>query len=341
MLPFLFVLAVSIQPPATVISKQPQLAAGYGEVGVTFGAGNSIYYAASTDGGRTFAPAIKVSEVAALALGRHRGPRLAILKDAFVISAVVGGPKTGDLIVWRSIDHGKNWSHGGVVNDVAGAAREGLHTMTADAQGRLFAAWLDLRGKGTRLYGAQSLDGGLTWLKNALIYESPDGTICQCCHPTAHFDESGQIWTMWRNALAGSRDFYVASSRDGVHYEAAHKLGTGTWKLDACPMDGGEFAVDRGEVISAWRRDDTVFLAEDGRGEKPLGKGKDVALVKGKSGIFVAWSQGEGLWILTPGAEKPSELSGHGAFVDLLALPDGTVLAAWEANGEIRVKRLE
>jgi hypothetical protein len=146
---------------------------------------------------------------------------------------------------------------------------------------------------------------------------------------------------MWRNALAGSRDFYVASSRDGAHYDAAHKLGTGTWKLDACPMDGGEFAVDRGEVISAWRRDDTVFLAEDGRAEKPIGKGKDVALAKGKSGIFVAWSQAEGLRILTPGAEKPSELSSHGAFVDLLALPDGTVLAAWEANGSIQVKRIE
>jgi len=340
-LPVLFMLVTPIQPQAGGEPyRQPQVAAAYGQVGVTFGAGNSIYYSASSDGGRHFGPAVKVSEVDALALGRHRGPRLVILKDALVISAVVGGPQKGDLIAWRSTDRGRSWQRAGVVNDVPAAAREGLHTMTADAKGNLFAAWLDSRDKGKRLFGATSDDGGLKWSKNVLIYQSPDGKICECCHPSSEFDESGVVWTMWRNAFGGSRDLYITSSRDGVHYEEARKLGTGTWKLNACPMDGGGFTVEHAQVISAWRRDDTVFLADGDKTERAIGKGRDVAIGKGKRGVTVAWSQGAGLQILVPGAEKPSELTDHGAFVNLVALPDGTVLAAWETNGEIQVVRV-
>ena len=65
---------------------------------------------------------------------------------------------------------------------------------------------------GTKLYGARSRDGGVTWSKNVLIYESPDGTICQCCHPSAAFDPGGQVLVMWRNCLGGARDMYLKSS---------------------------------------------------------------------------------------------------------------------------------
>ena len=181
----------------------------------------------------------------AIALGRHRGPRVAILKDAIVISAIAGETKAqpGSLMTWRSTDDGKTWKRASTINDVAEAAREGLHAMIARPDGSLFAVWLDLRAKGTRLIGSMSTDAGLTWSKNTLVYESPDGTICQCCHPSLSVDEKGGLWVMWRNALNGSRDFYVTSSTDGVHFTAARKLGTGTWKLDACPMDGGGFCL--------------------------------------------------------------------------------------------------
>ena len=62
-----------------------------------------------------------------------------------------------------------------------------------DAKGALFAAWLDKRGKGTQLYGARSTDGGATWSKNIPIYKSPEGTICECCHPSIAIDAAGQI----------------------------------------------------------------------------------------------------------------------------------------------------
>ncbi|MCX6625950.1 MAG: sialidase family protein, partial [Acidobacteria bacterium] len=221
-----------------------------------------------------------------------------------------------------------------------GAAREGLHAMVADPAGTLFAAWLDLRAKGTRLYGAQSADGGLTWSKNIEIYASPGGTICQCCHPALAYGKDGRLWVMWRNVIDSSRDFYATSSRDGVHFDAARKLGEGTWKLNACPMDGGAIAAANGAPVSAWRREGLVYLAEAGHPEKQIGTGKDVAMVETAGGAYVAWTKGAALEFLRPGAAAAEPLAATGAFVSLIALPGGSVLAAWEAGPLIETKRL-
>ncbi|MBY0504222.1 MAG: glycoside hydrolase [Bryobacteraceae bacterium] len=343
----LLLLAARLDPANTAIPyRQPQLAAAHGQVAMTFGAGSAIYYAASKDQGRTFGAPVKVADVGAVALGRHRGPRLAILKHSLVISAIVADrpanlPVTGNLKAWRSQDGGATWQAGPAINDVPAAAREGLHAMAAAPDGTLFAAWLDLRDKGTRLYGSRSTDGGATWRKNVLLYESPGGTICQCCHPSLAFDERGKLYAMWRNALDGSRDLYLTSSTDGEHFVPAQKLGAGTWKLNACPMDGGAFSVNQGQITSAWRRDKTVYLATGNQPEREIGLGKDVSLAQGQRGTYLAWTQESSLQVLTPADKAPQVLAAAGAFVHLVKLPDGAVLAAWESNGAIETKRLD
>lgn len=293
-------------------------------------------------------PPVKVATVEVLAVGRHRGPRVTILKDAILVSAVVGEkvstsphahglPADGNITVWRSEDHGKTWSRSGIVNDVPGAAREGFHAIAQDAAGHLTAVWLDLRAKGTQLYTSRSADGGHSWSKNVLAYASPSGTICQCCAPSAAVDPNGHIAVMWRNVLDGARDMYVASA-EGMGFGPARKLGTGTWKLDACPMDGGAVALDQGHLTSVWRREGDVYRADPGKPEQRIGTGKDIAAASTPSGLYVAWSKGAGLEILAPHASAPVPLAARGGFVNLAALPDGSVLAAWEADGSIFVE---
>lgn len=333
--------------------RQPQLAAGHGQVVMTFGGGSTIYFASSADGGQNFGAPVKVAEVGALALRRHRGPRIAVLKDALVISAIVGDkpeseprpanwPAATELVVFRSTDRGKTWTRSGVINDVPGATREGLHAMVADASGNLHAAWLDLREKGTRLYGAHSTDGGLTWSRNYLIYESPDGTICQCCAPSLAVGPDGSVWAMWRNVLDGSRDMYASRSRDGIHFEPAMKLGQETWKLNACPMDGGGIAITEKGPFSAWRRgENPVFVRPDGR-ETVYREGKDVAMAVGKPRTYVAWTSKTGaVEYITPTAKPVFTLAESGGFVTLLALPEGGVLAAWETKDSIDTRLLQ
>lgn len=319
--------------------KQPQLAVSGKTAAVTFGAGNTIYFASSADEGKTFSTPVKVAEPGVISLGMHRGPRIAISGSTIVISAVGGKEgkgKDGDLIAWRSTDGGKTWLHGVTVNDVPNAAREGLHTMAAGANNLLFAAWLDLRGKGTKLYGAISTDGGAHWEPNRLVYESPDGTICQCCHPSAVISPTGEIYVMWRNALGGSRDMYVGRSTDhGKTFHTA-KLGQDTWQLNACPMDGGSVALDsRGQLQSAWRRADTIYDAEAGSQEIAIGKGKNPSMTYSANGPYIAWSEGANLMLRKPG-QKDAQVLAEGTFVNLAG--SGPVYAAWEDKGSITVQ---
>jgi len=330
-------------------AHEPQMVAQGRSVMMTFGADKEVFFRVSNDGGRTFAAAVKVSEGAVLPLTRHRGPRIALSGGAIVITAVTGKtlsegphahglPVDGDLIAWRSVDGGKTWSKGVVVNDVPGAPTEGLHTLASDAKGNLFAAWLDKRsGKGTKLYGALSKDG-IHWSKNVLIYDSPEGTICECCHPSAAFDGSGQILVMWRNWLNGARDMYLAKSRDGVTFSKPEKLGEGSWKLNACPMDGGGLVVDGEKILSAWRRADQLFLDEPGKPETLMGSGKDVAIAVSKDKVYAIWSSAGGIMLWSGG--KETALAKEGAYPSLAGLADGGVVAAWEENGAIVTRRL-
>ncbi|HVX66382.1 MAG TPA: sialidase family protein, partial [Bryobacteraceae bacterium] len=309
--------------------RQPQLAAHDRFVALAYGAGKEIRVAVSTDGGSTFAAPAKVAEVKDLMLGRHRGPRVALAGDSIVVTAVGAG---GDLRVWRSTRDGKTWTAGPAINDVPGAAREGLDALASDGRGRLFAAWLDLRKQGTRIYGALSNDAGATWSPNTLVYESPGGTVCECCHPSVSIGEDGTIRVMWRNSLNGARDLYLAHSRDGVRFSPAAKLGEGTWPLNACPMDGGGLAASQGRVFTAWRRESAIYTNEPGRPERRIGTGKDVALAAAKGRAVAVWSSGPALSMWREGGAART-LAPHGAYPALVALGDGTILAAWEQDG--------
>lgn len=332
-------------------AREPQLAANGSTVALAFGAGNAIYFSASHDSGRTFSEPVKIEQAKIVPLTRHRGPRIVMFGNTIVISAVTGKtpsleqhahglPSDGDLLLWRSTDAGKSWSQAIRVNDVPGAPTEGLHALAADAKGNLFAAWLDKRtGKGTTLYGARSVDAGATWSESFLIYQSPDSTICQCCHPSAAFTPTGELLVMWRNWLDGSRDMYLARSRDGAPFAKPEKLGKGTWKLNACPMDGGGLVISQQRVFTAWRREATVYMAQPGGQESALGQGKDVAMAVGPKGVYVAWDSAAGIELHTP-AGPPVKLSNAGGFPAITVLPDGSVVAAWEEKDGITTKRL-
>jgi hypothetical protein len=342
-------LALHLQPVSpTAPNRQPQLASGNGMVAMVFGSGESIWFTGSGDNGRTWGKPAKVADLPKLLLGRHRGPRVNISGNTIVVSAVSSDP--GDLLAWRSTDGGRTWSKPVTVNDQPKASREGLHAMAADAEGHLAAAWLDDRTladgtpKGKRLFGAFSNDGGATWGKNALLYESPEGTICQCCAPSLISlgnvsPGNPEFVAMFRNVLDGSRDLYTFRLGGGKPVGAAEKTGVGTWKLDACPMDGGGVGVRNGKIATAWRRDHDVYLAEPGKPEIKVGTGMDVALGANNQGFYVLWSTPAGIEMHVPNAMKPTHLSDVGAFPAIVTLPDGGMLAAWEENGAIATAR--
>lgn len=350
MLPFLIFIALHLSAPSVDVEyREPQVAGSEHLLALAFGSGNEIYVATSADQGLSFSKPVRVTAADVLPLNRHRGPRVVISKGTIVVTAVVGHmavpgsnahglPSDGDLLAWRSNDEGKTWSGGVRINDVPGAPREGLHTLAADGRGNLFAAWLDLRTEGTRLYGAFSADSGATWSKNILLYESPDGTICPCCAPSAAYADDGTLDVMWRNCLSGSRDLYMIHSKTGQLFDTAEKLGKGTWKIDACPMDGGGITHDGGRIITAWRRGGEIFIAEPGQAEKRIGEGRDVAIVASQGRIYALWVKDSRLEVWISG--KLEAIAEKAANPSLTVLPGGEVLAAWEEDRGISLRRL-
>ena len=312
---------------------QPQVAvAPAGRIHVTFGKGNTVHYISSSDRGRTFTKPVQVGELPGLALGMRRGPRIVATDKVITITAI--SHSGGALYAWISNDDGATWTHGAKLNDADKSAREGMHAMAGDGEGFVFTTWLDLRNGGMELWGVVSHDGGARWSANALIYKSPDGHICECCHPSAAIGPRGEIAVMWRNWLGGSRDMYAAMSSDGGKtFAPAQKLGTGTWKLNGCPMDGGAIAINSaGKALTAWRREKTAFAAEGPGAEQPLA---DSALqpivVAGKNDPYYLWESDGGL-MLKKGAASPTRFAAKASFATGAAMPQNGAVIVWQSE---------
>lgn len=333
--------------------RQPQVCVDpAGNVFVVYAKNNAVHVNASVDAGKSFGESVLVDTVSGLPVGMRRGPRIAATKDAVVVTAIAGekgGGKDGDLFAWTSVDQGKTWTKSvKPINSVAGSAREGMHGMAGGASGALVCVWLDLRnakpGKpGTEVWCATSSDSGKSWSQDRVVYRNPGGTVCECCHPSVAIDDKGVITVMFRNASAGARDMYVTSSKDGGRtFSAAGKLGTGSWNLNACPMDGGALATQTGNITTLWRRDKTIYAAVPGKPEKPIAKGTQPVAAATTDGLYFIWMDGSGLMLQAPG-QAPTVLSRAGSYPTIASASDGKgpVIAVWEQDGKVAARTIK
>jgi len=329
--------------PATLTSfegVQPQLAATGDRVYLAFGFGDTISVARSDDRGETFGAPGRLPLSGRLSLGMHRGPRVAVTNTTVLVAAVAGskgGGADGDVVLFRSNDHGRSWTSGMVINDVGGSAREGLHALAASPSGLVVVAWLDLRSGGTQIFAAVSRDHGATWAPDALVYASPSGSVCECCHPSIAIDREGGIAVMFRNNVDGNRDMYVVRSAEEGKFASATKLSAVSWLLNACPMDGGGLAVTSSGIVATWRRESDVFLSSGDVPERRLGPGRDPVIATMGAHQDIAWSSSPGIMLVRDSAQPLAVAPGR--FPAILALKEKTILA-WEDKGNVLVRTI-
>jgi hypothetical protein len=340
-------IATLIATSLTIPGTQPQLAHEGARVFLAVARGTQVAILRSTDAGRTFLDATPIVPAGRMAAGMRRGPRIAVTSSAVLVSLIAGpqgAGKDGDVVLYRSLDQGATWMPAVIVNDVPAAAREGLHGMAASPDGLVVVTWLDLRetppsatasapAPGTRVYAAISRDHGATWQPDVLAAASPDGAVCECCHPSVALDGQSMA-IMFRNQLQGARDMHVTRSTDGRAFTAPVKLGTGTWPLQACPMDGGAVALTEKGVTSTWRRQDRVYLSTPLEPERLVGIGRDPVLALAPRGVDLAWTTRDGIMLLR---DTTTRLVGAGTFPSIVAF-DGHTLVAAERSGQVVVQ---
>jgi hypothetical protein len=339
---FFLILTASwmVPPNGSGIDKgqQPQITVDdAGTVRILYGFEDKIYCATSSDQGLTFPDIALVGEVENMHLGMTRGPQIATSKHYSLVTAI---DKKGNVHTFQLNHQSGKWVKKAVANDVPGAAIEGLMDIGADDNDHFYAVWLDHRnGTGNEICFTYTLNQGETWSKNKIVYKSPDHTVCECCQPSIAAGQSG-IFIMFRNWINGSRDLYLIRSTDEGHtFGTACKLGYGTWKLNACPMDGGGLAVRKSSgIYSVWQREGKLYLVESDKKEEFIAQGRSCDITDGESPI-ITWQEGSELKLLDYRKGKSYDL-GEGGYIKAARLKDNSILTTWEKDGNIFVKKL-
>jgi hypothetical protein len=317
---------------------EPEIAVGSDHIiRIIYGFENHIYYSFSTDGGKVFSAPSIIATIPGMHLGMERGPQLASSKD---VSLVTATDKKGAIHSFK-LDHKTGiWTKLTNVNDIDEIAKEGLMDLVADDKNNFYATWLDLRieNKNNIAFSMWSPANG--WKKNRVIYISPEKKVCECCRPSIAVNGK-HVSVMFRNNIAGNRDLYVTSSSDsGKNFSDVVKLGEGSWKLAACPMDGGGIVVnDQGKIKTVWQRDHQVFYAEPGTPETKIANGRSPKISANKSAIILSWNDDGKIWIKEPGKERLSGRQGIG--LKTLFIEPKVAGAVWEQDNQIVFERIE
>jgi len=295
---------------------QPQVVAdGKGAVHLLYykgeAAAGDIYYAKSSDDGKTFGTAIQVNSDAksAMAIGNIRGAHLALGKAGRIHVAWMGsasapqkGPKDAAAMLYtRMNDAGTAFEpQRNVIQQVYGL--DGGGTVAADAQGNVFVLWHggDPRKEiDRRVLVAKSSDEGKTFLKEVSPFAQNTGA-CGCCGMAATVDSKGNVYVLYRSASGGTRDMYLIVSRDkGATFQGGK---VSEWRVATCPMSTANFYDSGTSMLATWENDRQVYYcridAANPQPGKPVvspgegGNRKFPVAAENKGETLLVWTEG-------------------------------------------------
>jgi hypothetical protein len=226
-------------------------------------AGGQISVARSNDAGHSFSTPVQVTrEKLNLDWGPDARPKIVIDRNggiALAFSIFRDKAFNGQVLYTRSADGGKSFSELRPIT--ASNESQRFEALGLDADGSLFAAWLDKRNRvpaqqrgqtydGAGLFFASSNDGGATYSESRLAQDN----TCECCRLGLAFAGPGRPVVVFRNIFEGGvRDHAIVTFSDPATPGEVHRVSRDDWQIAACPHHGPSLSISAaGTYHVAW-----------------------------------------------------------------------------------------
>ena len=252
-----------------------------------------IMLSRSTDGGRTFSPATKLSPSHNNnAIGGRQGSavRTAPNGDVYVVwesGVQINGAKTNAQVFAKSTDGGVTFSKQAVISSIvdipdpqpgSSFRTDSFPSVDIGPDGTVYVAWTDFRSSRGKVMLSKSSDGGSTWTAAAVVVDvagrsaffpgiaiSPDGTKLSVATQALDAKPAGTA----AGAGVVHYDSYFAESVNGGAFSAPLKISSASSDPDGSSTNslGAQFQGDYNTLISdnvhAW------FIWTDARAATP------------------------------------------------------------------------
>jgi hypothetical protein len=216
-------------------------------------AGGQVSVASSKDEGHSFsAPVLVTNGPLDLDWGPDSRPKIVIDRNggiALAFSIFKDKAFNGQVLYTRSADGGQSFAALQPITPSNESQR--FEALALDADGSVFAAWLDKRNRvpaqqngqkyeGAGLFFASSNDGGATYSESRLAQDN----ICECCRLGLAFAGPGHPVIAFRNIFEDSmRDHAIVTFTDPATPGEVHRVSQDDWRIAACPHQGPSLAI--------------------------------------------------------------------------------------------------
>ncbi len=237
-----------------------------GTIHLLYDSKNGPEYTRSTDGGRTFDPAIPVVgggpqksglEYSAWDMAVGKGGRIHVAMGTNAWKLKLPQEEWG--FFYASLDPGS--AAFSPVRNINRKPSEGF-SLAADDKGNVTACWLS-----DKLYANVSHDNGETFAP----YVELDSRYnpCNCCTTSAVYGEDGRLAVLYREETNNERDMYLVLWDQDRGQVSRRRISTTLWKVDACPMTYYTIARDARRVRGRVADERGNLLRSTGREGRP------------------------------------------------------------------------
>jgi len=216
-------------------------------------AGGRVSVASSKDGGKSFsAPVAVTRERLNLDWGPDGRPKIVVDRNggiALAFSTFRDKAFNGQVLYTRSTDGGQSFAPLRPITPNNESQR--FEALGLDADGTVFAAWLDKRNRvpaqasgrkydGAGLFFASSNDGGTTFSEARLAADN----TCECCRLGLAFAGAGRPVIVFRNIFEGGvRDHAVVTFANPSTPGEISRVSEDGWQINACPHHGPSLSI--------------------------------------------------------------------------------------------------